>query len=59
MSEETYMCEETYNLKLNKDQMLLIRKLLIDAELPYGESIEREILMMRMFSADWDKKELH
>ena len=51
------MSEETYNLKINKEQMLLIRKLLIDAELDYRESIEREVMLAKMFNADWDKKE--
>ena len=37
-----------YELFLNEDQLQLIRKLLIESELNYKDSIEREILIAKM-----------
>ena len=37
-----------YELYLNEEQLQLIRKLLIESELNYRDSIEREILISKM-----------
>ena len=37
-----------YELFINEDQLQLIRKLLIEAELNYKDSVERELLMVKM-----------
>ena len=38
----------SYDLTISEDQLQLIRKLLIEAELNYKDSVERELLMVKM-----------